>query len=257
VEQVLATAKSNCEDINSESAQKFVDELGKRAVARLHEVQEQIESAGNEVAGRSRSRLDEAAEAAAASFGQVLQSIAGNEAERFVGTSRNVLQERTQELEQSAREILGNLSLSAEASLDAFRKQMAAQVEMSAADGRNAFAAELGSMLDRFAGERAARHQEWTQGLERLSDEATEKHQDRLQTACDAWIVSSVRRLNEHGQNVIESLMRSTDQALRDSCSKVFEGLAEMMRGRTGSNTGFPAFTQASGREVVDNPSAQ
>ena len=67
-----------------------------------------------------------------------------------------------------------------------------------------------------------------------MSDEATEKHQSRLQTACDSWLVSSVRRLNEHGQNVIESLMRSTDQALRDSCSKVFEGLAETIMSAAG-----------------------
>jgi hypothetical protein len=107
---------------------------------------------------------------------------------------------------------------------------MAGQVELSVADGRNALAAELASMLERFAAERAATQQEWAQGLERLSDEATGKHQDRLQTACDTWLVSSVRRLNEHGQNVMESLMRSAEQALRESCSKVFEGLAETMR---------------------------
>ena len=51
-------------------------------------------------------------------------------------------------------------------------------------------------------------------------------------------MVSSARRLNEHGQNVIESLMRSADQALRDSCSRAFEGLAEMMRERVTNEPG-------------------
>ena len=50
--------------------------------------------------------------------------------------------------------------------------------------------------------------------------------------------VASVRRLNEHGQNGIESLLRSADQALRDSCSKVFEGLAEMLRERASNAAG-------------------
>ncbi|MGD0963770.1 MAG: hypothetical protein ABSA57_07715 [Candidatus Acidiferrales bacterium] len=257
VEQVLATAKSNCDDINAESAQRFVDEVGSRAALHLHGVQQQLENAGNDVAGRTRSTLDEAAGAAAASFGQLLQSIAGNEAEHFVNTSRNVLQERTQELERSAQEALGNLSLSGEASLDGFRQRMASEIERTAAEGRHALAAELVSMLERFTTERGAREQEWALGLERLSEGATERHQDRLQTACDAWLVSSVRRLNEHGQNAVESLMRSAEQALRDSCSKVFESLAEMMRGRPGSNTGFPGFAQATSREAIENPPAQ
>jgi hypothetical protein len=66
-----------------------------------------------------------------------------------------------------------------------------------------------------------------------------------------------VRRLNEHGQNVIESLTRSAEQALRDSCSKVFEGLAETMRSRTGSSQGFPGYAHASGRDASDVPPSQ
>jgi len=257
VEQVLATARNSCDDINSDSAQKFADEVRNRAAAHFHEIRQQLENAGNQVAGRTRSTLDEAAGAAAGSFGQLLQSIAGNESEQFVNASRNVVQERTQDLEQTADEILGTLSLSGEACLVGFRKQMASHVETSVADGRNALAGELASMLERFATERATTGQEWTQDLERQSEEATQKHQDRLQTACDTWLVSSVRRLNEHGQNVIESLMRSAEQSLRDSCSKVFESLAETMRGRSASNAGFPGFAQASGREVTENPPAQ
>jgi hypothetical protein len=76
-----------------------------------------------------------------------------------------------------------------------------------------------------------------------------EKYQDRLQTSCDSWIVSSVRRLNEHGQNIIESLMRSGDQALRDSCAKVFDGLSEMLRERLGNAPPPVGFTPGPNRE--------
>ena len=38
-------------------------------------------------------------------------------------------------------------------------------------------------------------------------------------------------------QNVIESLMRSADQALRDSCARLFDGLSEMIRDRAPQNT--------------------
>jgi hypothetical protein len=69
-------------------------------------------------------------------------------------------------------------------------------------------------------------------------------------------MVASVRRLNEHGQNSIESLMRSADQALRDSCSKVFEGLAEMLRDRATNAAGVVGFTPSPVRDATEAAAA-
>jgi hypothetical protein len=88
-----------------------------------------------------------------------------------------------------------------------------------------------------------------------MSGDAAGKFQDRLQTTADSWIMASVRRLNEHGQNGIESLLRSADQALRDSCSKVFDGLAQMLRERATNVAGagnLAGFTQAANRDTTE-----
>ena len=110
-------------------------------------------------------------------------------------------------------------------------------------------------MLVGYGNERESLQNEWVVWLEHVSEQAAEKHHNRLEAASGTWMVSSVRRLNEHGQNVTESLMRSADQALRDSCSKVFEGLAEMVRNRTAaSSAATAAFVQPPNREVAENP---
>ena len=65
-----------------------------------------------------------------------------------------------------------------------------------------------------------------------------------------------MRRLNEHGQNSIESLLRSADQALRDSCSKVFEGLAETLRERATNAAGagnVAGFSAIPNRDSTEN----
>ena len=68
MEQALATAKTHCEGINSEAAQKFADEAGNRAAVHLRDIQQQLENAGSGVASRTRSSLDEAASAGARVF---------------------------------------------------------------------------------------------------------------------------------------------------------------------------------------------
>jgi hypothetical protein len=126
---------------------------------------------------------------------------------------------------------------------------MASQLEASIAEGRGALAVEFASTLDGFRAEREAHQREWAGSLERLSGEAAGKYQERLETMCDSWMVSSVRRLNEHGQNVIESLMRSADQGLRDSCAKLFDGLGAMLRERTANAAGVAGFPPPPNRE--------
>jgi hypothetical protein len=162
------------------------------------------------------------------------------------------------DLERSAQQVLGNLSASAEASLDQLRAQMASQVDSSIAEGRGALAAEFVSLREQFGAERESLHQQWAQTLGQLSSDATAKHQERLETASDSWMVSSVRRLNEHGQNTVESLMRLTDQSVREACAKIFESFAEMMRNRTASgNNEVGAFVPLPGHDTTQNSTAQ
>lgn len=256
VEQSLATAGKNLDDLSAQAAAKHAKELDRESSLKLGEAQTAIDNAASEAASRGRSQLEEAAQAAAASFGQVLRNISDGEVQQFTAAVQNVAQERSRDFDGYAQQALGNFSVSADASLDALRLRMASEVETSVSQGREALSGELSSMLGRLSAEGDTRKQQWTEGLDRLSQEATTKHEERLQTACDAWIVSSVRRLNEHGQSTIESLMRVTDQALRESCSKVFESLAQMMRERNAASAAAGAYAPAPSHEAQENSAA-
>ena len=257
VEQSLGTSTTSLDELASQSAAKHTEHLNRASADHLANAQVHIDNAVSDAVSRSHSRFDEAAQAAASSFGQVLRGISEQEIQGFTAAARNSIQDRTQELEQSTQQVMGNLAAAAESSLETFRTRMASDVETGLVQGREALASEITALRDQFSAERATRQQEWAQGLDQVSLAATAKHEDRLQTACDAWIVSSVRRLNEHGQSTMESLMRLTDQALRDSCSKVFENLAEMMRNRNANAAGVGAFVAMNGREAAENPTAQ
>ena len=69
-------------------------------------------------------------------------------------------------------------------------------------------------MLESFRTDREAYKSEWAASLDHSSAEAAAKHQERLQASSDSWVVSSVRRLNEHGQSAVESLISLGGQLL-------------------------------------------
>ena len=254
VEQGLVAAGGEFEAKTAEAARQFESRLDQQSSNRIAQINEQLDGVAGEVTGRARTQLELAAEAAAASFGQVLRRISEHEVENFNATSRSALAERERELGHAADQLLQNLESSGQISLDRFRAQMASHIEEAVAEGRGALAAESAAAVDGFRAQRDSHLKNWTEDLHRLSDDATAKHQDRLQNASDSWIVSSVRRLNEHGQDSIDSLVRSADQSLRDSCAKLFQGLSDMFRERPAAPASAVGFIPPAAHEAEEAP---
>jgi hypothetical protein len=258
VEQSCVTAEAGLGQRSADAAQKFEMQLAAQSAAHLGQIREQVEGVAGEVAARTRTDLDRAAEAAAASFGQLLHEVSDRETTQFAATISTTRRERAEEFDHATQQLLHQLDVNAFSSVERFRAQMASQWEASIGEGRAALSAEFTSALEGFRTERDAHQNEWTAQLERASGDAAGKFQDRLQTTADSWVMASVRRLNEHGQNGIESLLRSADQALRDSCSKVFDGLAQMLRERATNVAGagnVAGFTQLASRDTPESPS--
>jgi hypothetical protein len=257
VEQSFVTAEAGFGQRSAEAAQKFEAQLAAQTAAHLGQIRAEVEGIAGEVTARTRTDLDRAAEAAAASFGQLLHEVSERETTQFAATTATTRRERTEEFDHATQQLLHQLDANAFSSVERFRAQMASQWDASVGEGRAALGAEFTSVLEGFRTERDAHQDEWTAQLERVSGDAAAKFQDRLQTTADSWVMASVRRLNEHGQNGIESLLRSADQALRDSCSKVFDGLAQMLRERATNVAGaggVAGFTQASNRDTPEPP---
>lgn len=239
----------------TDASRLFAQHVDEELSARTEQAREWIEGVAAEAVARSRSRLGEAAESAAASFGEVLRGMAEREVSQFSDASRMAAQEREQELQQASSHTLRGLHASAAISLEEFRAQMASHLDGSIRDGRAALASEFGSALEGYRAERDAWQNEWTVSLNRLSAASAEHYRGRLQADGESWVHSSVQRLNESGQDLIESLTHSADTALRDSCSKIFEALAGAFRDQASAPAaGIAGFTPALSRDIPETP---
>ncbi len=253
-EQALAEAGTGMEEKTKDAGRHFDAALEIQSAGQLAKVYERIEGAAGEIAGRTRTEIERASEAAASSFGQVLRNISEQQGQQFLSDNRNALEQRQQDLKQFASELLLNLETGAGTSIDRFHAQMASELETSVAEGRRFLSAEFASTLDGYRSEREAYHADWLRKLDRASDEATEKYQERLHRASESWVDSSVREFNVHGRDAIEMLVRSADQAVRDSCSKLFEGFSELLRQRVGNSPGPAGFGVVPSEESGETP---
>ena len=259
VEQELVNAGSAFSAKTDEASQQFVATLAGQSAEHLDKARTQVESVAAEASQRAKSQVELAAQAAAASFGTVLEGVSSQQLEQFNAATRNLVGERTQEFGETSRQLLASLKQSATETLDLVRGEMRSHVETTVGDGRNALAQEFAGTVERFRGERDAQHQEWSRHLDQTRNDASQKFQDSMQTASDNFVAAAMRRLNEHGQNGIEGLLRNADQALREAFSKVFEGLAESLRDRTiaaAAGASVPGFGQLppQGRDTETTP---
>lgn len=252
-EQTLGSSAAALEQKFAQLSVHFDSQLEEKSAAKSHQIEERLDEFAGELVGRSRSQIEEAAQAAAASFGQVVRDISGQEMELFSTHSHAALEERILELEKSAQRLLQTLESTVGTSLDGFQSRLTEQLEQGIARGRNELAGEFSKALENYRAERDANQRDWTQSLERISGDAAGRFDERLKTSSDSFVASSVRRLNEHGQNSIESLLRTAEQSIRDSFSQVFEGLATILRERATNAASVSGFTPP-GRDSSEPP---
>src|SRR6185437_11165092 len=127
-----------------------------QSAGHLAKVYERIEGVATEIAGRTRTEIERASEAAASSFGQVLRSISEQQGQQFLSENRSAIEQRQQDLKQFASELLLNLETGAGTSIDRFHAQMASELEASVSEGRRFLSAEFASALDGYRTEREA-----------------------------------------------------------------------------------------------------
>ncbi|HXA56014.1 MAG TPA: hypothetical protein VNU84_01175 [Candidatus Acidoferrum sp.] len=229
-EQTLAATTSSFQEETTKATAQFATHLEGQSIFHLAQVHQQLDGVANDLTGRTRTQMAEAAEAAAASFGQVLHNMSGEHSQQFTQASQSAVEQKKQEIENLASQVQASFESNSASAIENLRQQTSSHLESTMNDARAVLAAEIAAALETHRAERDAHAQRWTENLNTIADQAAAQCNDRIQTATDAWTVASVRRLNEHGQNVIESLMRSADQSLRDSVSKIFEGLATTLR---------------------------
>src|SRR5579862_3276130 len=253
-EQAVAEAGAGMEQKTTDAGRHFDAALEIQSAGQLAKVYERIEGVAGEIAGRTRTEIERASEAAASSFGQVLRNISEQQSQQFLNDNRSALEQRQQDLKQFASELLLNLETGAGASIDRFHARMASELETSVAEGRRFLSAEFASTLDGYRAERETYHADWLRKLNHASDEAAEKYQERLRRESDSWVDSSVREFNAHGRDAIKTLVRSADEAVRDSCSKLFEGFSELLRQRVSNSPGPAGFGTVPSDESAETP---
>ncbi len=186
-------------------------EIAATASASLSEdARKHIEVVLAELRSRASGALSDAG-AAMENHAAAIRATLESEARRFSSEFRESL---TQQSDQAVARAQQEAALQAEAS----RHDLRMQGELQASELRQAFTL--------------------------LGNQAIDEYRKRLEDASDSWLSATVGKLNEESKERIESLAKTAESRLRETCVTVFASVGETLRSRLLEAATLPANPQ-------------
>jgi hypothetical protein len=217
VEQSTSTLRHRAAEISSLVASEL-DHYGRTYVEHS---QAQIEEAAKEVMDRERGKLGEAAEIAGASFGDRVQQVTAESLRRFEAASRQALEKARSDMEYNR-----------EGSLEAFQKNLDDKMLQGVEQARTYLQSQLVPLIEEWEEKRQAQQQEWLEHLKKSTDESIDQYKARLENASNSWLLASATTLGQHSQAVLDTLAKSAEKRIRETCAEVLAGMGDTLKER-------------------------
>jgi hypothetical protein len=88
-----------------------------------------------------------------------------------------------------------------------------------------------------------------------LSAHAMDEHKQRLENASNSWLLTTVTKLNQQSEDLIEQLAATTEKKLKSVCGNVFAEMGEILRQRlAGFSDPFTSSTNRPAPFLIENP---
>ena len=217
VEQSTTTLRDRAAEVSSLVA----SELDHYRRTYVDHSKAEIEDVAKEVVDRERSKLSETAEMATAGFTDNVAHVTNDSLRRFESSSREALEKARSDME-----------FNRESSLAEFQKKLDEQMSLGVDQARIFLQSQLLPMMEEWAEQRAKEQKQWNEKMGQASDDSIDVYKTRLENASNSWLLASATTLGQHSQAVLDTLAKSAEKRIRETCSDVLAGMGDTIKAR-------------------------
>ena len=217
VEQSTTTLRDRAAEVSSLVA----SELDHYRRTYVDHSRAEIEDVAKEVVDRERSKLHETAEMASAGFTDKVAHVTTESLRRFESSSREALEKARSDME-----------FNREGSLADFQKKLDEQMSLGVDQARIFLQSQLLPMMEEWAEQRAKEQKQWNDKMGQASDDSIDIYKTRLENASNSWLLASATTLGQHSQAVLDTLAKSAEKRIRETCSEVLAGMGDTIKAR-------------------------
>ena len=103
--------------------------------------------------------------------------------------------------------------------------------------------------------ETQALDRQFQSSMQSLGAHAMDEHKQRLENASNSWLLTTVTKLNQQSEGLIDQLAATTEKKLRAVCGNVFAEMGETLRQRlAGFSAPFNSPVEHASPPISANP---
>jgi len=255
LENGLEQAGAGLREKAGEMSSLFASELDHYSRSYVEHARGQMEDQTREAAERASHQITQAADNAAADFAKRSEQLTREQFESLTAKANTAFDQNAARIDTYAAQVRAKLESDARSLAGEFQRVLVQQTRSGLAQGKQELASQLDQAKDSLRTESQALERQLQSSSQSLQMKAMEEYKQRLENASSTWLLTTVTRLNQQSQGLIDQLAASAEKKLRSTCNAVFAEMGETLRIRLTAISGSLAEpTRPAPPPITPNP---
>jgi hypothetical protein len=252
LEKGLDQATASLRDKAGEMSGVFASELDHYSRSYVEHAQTQIQENAREAGERAGEVMAEASSNATSNFTERVGQLGREHLELYASKTDIAFEQSAARMEAHTAQVRSKLESDTRTFAAEYERALAQQSEQSLTRGKADLAVQIELAKDTLRQETQALDSQFQSSMQTRGARAMEEHKQRLENASNSWLLTTVTKLNQQSEGLIEQLAATTEKKLQTVCGNVFAEMGETLRQRlAGFSAPFtspvePAFPQTS-----------
>ena len=210
----------------------FARELDHCSRSYVEHAQSQIQESAGEAAERISQQIAQLGDAAATHFQERAGQLGQQQFELYASKVKAAFEQNTALVENSIAQVRTKLENEARGFAMEFQRALSQHAQQTLAQGMRDLASQIDQAKTGLQNESQALERQYRMSLQPLANAAMEEHKKRLDNASNSWLLTTVSKLNEQSETLIENLVQATEKKLKAVCSTVISEMGATLRQR-------------------------
>jgi len=222
----------------------FASELDHYSRSYVEHAQSQMHENGREAAERAGQQIAEASEAASSNFVDRAAQLGREQFDQFQSKTNSAFEQSAAQMQAHAVQVQSKLESDTRIFAAEYKRVLAQHTQQSLELGTTELAAQVSIAKESLRVEADSLDQHLRGSIQSLGTKTLDEYKQRLENSSNTWLLTTVTKLNQQSEGLIEQLTAATEKRLRTVCGSVFAEMGETLRQRL---AGFSAPLSAPG----------
>ena len=231
----LDQAAAQLREKAAELSGMFAQELDHCSRSYVEHAHGQIQENAPDAAATGSQQMTEAGDAAAAKFAERAAQLGANNSIVFAAKTKTAFEQHAAAMEAHTAQIHSKLESDARNFAAEFQRALSQHMKQTLAQGVQELASQIEQAKGSLHSESQALQLQFGTSLGPVGAAAIEDHKKRLENASNAWLLTTVSKLNQQSEGLIAELADTTEKRLKTVCGTVISEMGATLRQRLGS----------------------